>query len=223
MPPLSLRDKGTSYSFPLLSLQWQNGKEKKKKKKETKQINRAICNPEHMAACQMPLTAATKKAFLSFVNISFFIAFLYKLVFLFSWIFRSWGGREGKFVSVLFVFYDFSGCIFGSGLRGSRPYEWGKKKERERERETHVCCVPPRPPVLPCHLYLHEWKTPERHFKPCQQGFMFWWEHPQFLFAYELSVPASLCGVWASRLYTVLIVVGWTIKLAAQVGPSLWH
>jgi len=50
---------------------------------------------------------------------------------------------------------------------------------------------------------------------------MFWWEHPQFLFAYKLSVPASLCGVWASRHYAVLVVVGWTIKLAAQVGPSL--
>lgn len=57
--------KGTSYSFPLLSLQGQKGREKKKKPQQTtKQINRAICNPEHTAACQTPLTAATEKAFL---------------------------------------------------------------------------------------------------------------------------------------------------------------
>ena len=107
MPPLGLWGKGTSYSFPLLSLQGQKGKKekkKKKKRKETKQIKRAICNPEHTAACQMPLTAATKKAFLSFVNISFLLRFCI------NWCFssreysgRGVGGRGVCFCSVCFL------------------------------------------------------------------------------------------------------------------------
>lgn len=124
-----------------------------------------------MAACQTPLIAATKKAFLSFVNISFLLRFCI------NWCFssREYSGRGVGGRGSLFPFCLFSMTFQAAFLEAvyAGRGRMNEEKKKERERETHVCCVPPRPPVLPCHLYLHEWKTPERHFKPCQQGFMF--------------------------------------------------
>lgn len=97
-----------------------------------------------MAACQTPLIAATKKAFLSFVNISFLLRFCI------NWCFssREYSGRGVGGRGSLFPFCLFSmtfQAAFLEAVYAGRGRMNEEKKKRERERNPCVLCSPKAP------------------------------------------------------------------------------
>lgn len=159
-----------------------------------------------MAACQTPLIAATKKAFLSFVNISFLLRFCI------NWCFSSReysgcgvGGRGSLFPFCLFSM-TFQAAFLEAVYAGRGRMNEEKKKEREIEKP--MCVVFPRGPLY-CPVTFIFMNGRRRNITSslasrvsCFDG------NTPNSFLHINSLYQHLCGVWASRHYTVLIVVG---------------